>query len=270
MNKYRVMSLVNDEPLKSFLGEILSEKIDQSLDHFGDYEVRFKDNILRIYTDIKDGVEGNYLEIVASKNSETNYRNLLITRKQYSPNYQLINGFNENAGIDMFTEINSYVYNENMRVYSSWYSDDNKYYGSEIKNLPSDKQSITKYIEETSPKYKNGIFISGAKKAYQPFIDIWQRYGNTNVIRKYGRSPINGEYSKIGITFDNDMFDQLLLEENNGFIYSVGYDIKYDNELDIIVKIQEIFNNYRNGNEFDLDGFNYEFYNEMYKKNNRR
>lgn len=264
------MELVNDEPLKSFLSETLIGEIDKNIDYFGDYEIRFIDNVLSIYTNIKDGLNGDYLEIKASKNKETNYRNILVTRKQYSPNYQMINGFNESAGIDIFTEINSYVYNENMKVYSSWYSDDNKYFGFEIKNLPSDKESIAKYIEETSPKYKNGILISGAKKAYQPFTDIWQRYGNTNVIRKYGRSPINGEYSKIGITFDNDMLNQMLLEENHGLIYSVESDLKYDNELDIIVKIQEIYNNHRNGKVFDLDGFNYEFYNEMYKKNYRR
>ncbi len=270
MKKNRIMELVNDEPLKSFLGKEIIKKINTQISEFGDYEIRFKDDVLRIYTEIKEGLRGEYLEIAASKNKENNYRNILITKRQYEPNCEEKNGIQTQISVDLFTEISSDVYNNDKKMYSSWYSDDNVCFGVGMKNIPDDKESIAKYFEETSPKYQNGILISGPKNSYAPFFNFWQRYGNTNVFRSYGRTPMSGKYSEIGITFDNNERDQKLLEESYGTIYCNGKKLKYEDEADIIVKVQEIFNNHKNGSSFDHEGFNEEFNSSMYEEHYQR
>ena len=265
MNKNQIMEYLNTIPRTHLTNEILT-KIKEALTDYGIYDLFGSQNKFTILSRLEPGKNGSSLEIHYAHDETTQNNSLVVTKKEYSPAFQM-RYFFEEVGLNIFTESNSYVYTKEDRLlHQSWFSDENKYYGSHKMPLDYSIEALKSYFADTTPKYQNGYFVSGPNSAYQPFTNIWQRYGNTNVFREYGRSPINGEYSEIGITFDNAISEDIkLLNESYGNIYTRGREMKLYGEEIIVTKIDRIYNESINGNDFDFEKFYSDFESNMYK-----
>ena len=178
----------------------------------------------------------------------------------------------EEVGLEIFTQSSSYVYDQTGRVlHKSWFSDENKYYGSDRMPLDYSPVALASYFKDTTPKYKNGYFESGPNSSYQPFTNVWQRYGDTNVVREFGRSPINGEYSNILITFDDHSYEDVnVLSESYGQFYLYGRRMKLSSEGEIIPAIERIYQASKTNAGFDFDKFNSEFEVTMFEPSGRK
>lgn len=169
---------------------------------------------------ISDIERGTYGLLRVYKDRETGDVSVISVEKDYSPQYEVRHGFRTEVGINMFTVANSAVFDRDGRFsYRSWYSDENKY--CEVPEAKS-MESLLKTIQETTPKYdKKGILKDGPSSAYRPFTDIVERIGKTRVVHNYGRSPIEGEYSKVGVVYQGGKGEKeaYFLSENHGQVY---------------------------------------------------
>lgn len=265
MNKNQIMEYLNTVP-KNYMTNQIITKINASLDDNTLYNFYGSHNNFSITSEIFPGKNGSYLEIHYAHDEATHNNSLVVTTKSYAPAFQM-RYFYEEVGLDIFTQSNSYVYTEQGRLlHHSWFSDEHKYYGSHQMPLDYSIESLKRYFSDTTPKYQNGYFVSGPNSAYQPFTNIWQRYGATNVFREYGRSPINGEYSEIGVTFDNNISEDIkLLNESYGQIYTRGREMLIHGEDNVVSTIDRIYRESTNDGEFDFEGFHNKFETTMYK-----
>lgn len=252
----------NDEMLNE-IRENLKEGILYDFDKIGDS--------LKISSKIIPNKNGNYTEVVISYNKELKNKSLVIVNKEYCPSYQSRYGFVGEEGMNIFTQANSFVYNgEDKLLHQSWFSDENKYYGADKMPLSYSEENLKKYFEETNPVFEKGYFKEGPISSYQPFTTVWQRYGLTNVIRKYGRNPMNGEFSTIGITLGENFSKYIeLLSESYGKIYRNGREMKIEGTENIISKINEIYLASQTMDGFDLDKFNIQFDDELFEPKRR-
>ena len=236
--------------IKDLVSKKILNLVSDNLDEHSNYYLEINDEI-RIHTDIEEKEIGTYKDIVCTKNY------IVINKKVYAPNSELRYGFMTNVGLDMFTQTYSYIYDQKERLlYQSFFSDDNKYYGSNNMPLVFNKEALQEYFADTNPIYDKGHLISLPNSMYQPFSNIWQRYGETNVVREYGRDPIQGEYSEIKITFDDDSYKDIhLLCERYGQIFSQGREMKLNNLEEIINEIERIYQESKTSSGFDLDYF---------------
>lgn len=179
----------------------------------------------------------------------------------------------EEVGLNIFSDISSYVFDETgLMIYSSWFSDENKYFGyGTVENLDCSIESLKEYFKKTTPEYEKGFIVRSAESAYQPFISTWQRYGKSHVYKAYNRNPMKGENGEVGITFDDDdKMDQKLLSESNGTIYRKGCEMNLTDEMEIANRIEEIYQSCYSETGFDIDSFNEEFEKTMFESNSRR
>lgn len=266
MNKETIMTYLKSIS-RTILTDNILNKIEESLNNYDKYEFVGGTNTFKIKSEIKPGSHGSYTEITYQHNPESLEKSLVVTTKSYSPTNEIRYGFMQEVALNMFTQSTSYIFDEkDTKLYQSWFSDENKYYGSNRMPLDYSAAFLKIYFNETTPIYDFGVYKSGPTSAYQPFKNIWQRYGKTNVIKEFGRDPIHGEYSKIGITFDDEnKHDQMLLSESYGTIYSRGQEMKLSDEEEIIAKIDEIYQECNTQEEFAQDEFNSRFQSEMFE-----
>lgn len=208
-----------------------------------EYKIEEENGELKVSTNIVSGEQGSYFEMTYGYDEETKERSLVVQNKEYDPTYELRYGFREEVGLDIFTKSRSFVFDEDdMLVYSSSFSDDNKYYGIYKMPLDYSPASLEEYFKETSPIYEKGRIVRSPESSYQPFRNERERYGKTAVIREFGRSPIHGEYSEVKLTFDDNSHDDIrVLEESYGSYYYQGREIKTADEKEIIETLDETF-----------------------------
>ena len=231
------------------------------------YMVKSKDRIV-IQTKIKEGKYGTYHEAICECDRETNNFSLITMSKEYSPQNEVRYDFMEEVGFNIFSNISSYVYDENgLMIYYSWFSDENKYYGNdEIENLDYSSTSLKKYFDETSPKYEKGYMVESPKNAYRPFKTRCQRYGKSHVFKINVINPIFGERTEIGITFDGkENGEQTLLSEKNGQICCGRREMKLTDEMEIVNSIEQIYQENCTEAGFDMNNFNREFEDAMFE-----
>lgn len=265
MNKEIIMKYLKSIS-RTIISSVVLEKIDKTLNDYHKYKFVGGTNTFSITSEIKPGSHGDYTEITYNHDPKTLDKSLVITTKSYSPTHEVRYGFMQEVALNMFTQSNSYVWDENdNKLYHSWFSDEHKYFGSHEEKMDYSVESLKSYFEQTTPTYEFGIYKSNPKSAYQPFKNIWERYGKTNVIHQYGRNPIKGEYSEIGITFDDESKpDEMLLSESYGQIYSRGREMKLSVTEEIVAKIDEIYQECNAGEAFDSDTFHEKYESEMF------
>ena len=163
--------------------------------------------------------------------------------------------FMQRVGYEVFTQSNSLILDSNgLKLYSSWFSDEAK-----IEDPEGTRYSSTQeLLMDTRPTIENGVLKDLPNTTYAPFSNYWQRYKNSNIYRDWGRSPINGEYSNIGITFNEKMKDIHVIKTSYGRTYYQNRRI-CANEEDIIRELQSLFNESydKNNNIFDDHNFYY-------------
>lgn len=268
MKKREIINKLKEE-LKSKITSQMLMLIDKETDENVDYQLGIDANSFKIHTNIIEGKNGSYLEISYCFNRETNNNALIIIKKEYNSAREQRNGFMSDGGLDLFTQVNSYVYDLNDKLlYHSCFSDDNKHFGN--KEMVFSHDALATYFYDTTPKYEEGYLVSDPKISYQPFINIWQRYLDTNVVKTFGKNPFKGDYSNISITFDNNVEDIVLLSERYGHFYKPGYQMKINDENKIISIIEQIYQSSKNTNGFDFDKFDKEFEELMFEKDTRK
>lgn len=270
MKKEEIIKSLNNQ-LKGKIPSTILSLLNDSLIDDVIYHVESSNNIFKIYTNIKEGEIGSYSEIVCSYDAMNKNISLVITTKEYSPEYQRRH-IVEEVGLNIFTQSSSYVYDQTERLlHKSGFSDENKYYGNGRMPLDYSEEALLGYFQDTTPEYKNGYFVSGPKSSYQPITNIWQRYGDTNVVRKFGRNPIEGEYSNIAITFDDFSHDDIeLLSESYGKFYVYGRQMKLSKQDEIVSTIEKIYQNSKSHVGFNLDKFYSEFEESMFEPIERK
>ena len=269
MKKEQVLEKINGLQSEFLTNEIISN-IKISLKKNEEYELDLTDTSFKINTILKDGKNGTYEEIIFNHDNETNNNSLIIIRKEYSPALQQRN-IRKEVGLDIFTKATSYVFDkQNKLQHTSSFIDDNKYYGNNLTSLEYSKEALLSYFNDTNPKYNNGFYVEGPNNSYQPFTNIWHRYPNTHVVKEFGRDPINGEYSKIKITFDDHFTqDQELLSESYGRVYKKGYELKMNDVEEIVPIIEEIYQDCQTEFGFDSNTF-YQIFEEKIFENNTK
>ena len=173
---------------------------------------------------IENAERGTFGLVKITRNPESGDMSIISVRKEYSPQNEVRYGFMTEVGLNMFTDANSAVFDKDgVCTYTSWFSDENKYYETAENQ---DKDYIMTAIKKTTPKYDSkGKFVEGPESSYRPFTNIQERINNTRVIHRHGRSPINGEYSDVGVIYKGDdgkEKEQYFLKENHGKVYSKG------------------------------------------------
>ena len=171
---------------------------------------------------IIDNVErGSFALIKINKDPTNDDISVISVKKEYNPQNEVRYGWMTEVGLNMFTDASSAIFDKNgLCLYRSWYSDENKYH-----DVPEDKtpDSIMTAISKTTPKYNSkGAFVEDPESSYRPFTNIWERVDKTRVIHRHGRSPINGQYSDVGIVYtaDGKEKEEYFLQENHGRVYS--------------------------------------------------
>ncbi len=208
-----------------------------------EYKIEEENGNLKVSSNMTPGSNGTYMEMIYGYDEETKEKSLVVTNKEYNPNVELRNGFREEVALNVFTKSRSFVFDEDdLLVYSSSFSDDNKYVGKNDMPLDYSETTLKEYFKETTPIYDKGRIARPPKDSYQPFTNQRERYGKTSVIREFGRSPIHGEYSDIKITFDDNSRDDIkVLEESYGTFYRKGREMKVSDEEEIVRILDESF-----------------------------
>lgn len=260
--------------LKTLSNMQLTEKvlniISKSLSDREEYVMEEEHGQIKVHTPITSGSRGTYFEMYYSLNEETKEKVLVMTEKEYDPSNRArgsFRGYGQDERLELLTRSKSIVFDENdLIVYRSSFIDDNESFGSFNSGaLDYSENSLKEYFEETTPIYNQGRIMYSAKTASQPFIDEWERYGKTNVVRDHGRTPIHGEYSDILVTFDDPTQSDLkLLKESYGQFYLEGKTITMDNEQEIIEAIDSMYKEFDSVAGFDRDGFKSKFDKTMF------
>ena len=253
--------------------KLFSKEIIDCLDNFlldyPEYEIEIVGNNCYIESVINEGDNGNYFRIVIKYDEESKTNSIVTEEKEYAPFYETRYGIRDQVSLNMFSTVNSYVFDENgTMLYNSWYSDENRYFGSDNMPIPVDKDSLKEYFKQTSPKYKDGKYFTGPESAYRPFNNIWERYGKTSVYHQHGRNPIKGEYSMIGVYgLDMDgVREHELLQESYGTIYSRNGDVEIEDIDTLIIKLDELFNKHKKDDGvLDYESFMDDFTKEIIK-----
>ena len=265
MDNKEILCLLGKYDKQIFTDFIMSQ-IKKALNDDCKYDLQLLENGCIIRSQLVDCSMGEYLEIIVTTSKKDKKNSIVLTKKDYNPFYDIRNGFRQEVSLEVFSTVYSYVLTQDDKVlYSSWYSDDNKY--CTVNNHHKLNQTeLQNVLSNTSPTYENGVIKQPPKSSYTPFHNIWERYKNTNVFHEYGRNPINGEYSNIGVTFDNRMVDDIkLLSERNGTVFSLNGELNYTDIQIVFDKINSIYQNHSFGDSFDIDSFYEEFNNTMFK-----
>lgn len=267
MKKIEIVNLFNGEN-DIALPEPTIKKISDFLSDTAEYKLERKDDGFVIHTELKEGERGSYYEVSCEYDRETKNISVITMKKEYGPQSQIRYGFREIVGLNIFSDINSYVFDENgVMLYKSWFSDENKYFNNHEK-MPLDYSvsSLEEYFKKTTPQYEKGVEVLSAESAHQPFTSHWKRLGNTHVYKLHSRNPMNGEHGEIGITFDDGkQSDQKLLNESYGQIYVEGRKLNFTGETNIANKIEEIYQSCCSDEGFDMERFNEEFESTMFQ-----
>ncbi len=261
--------------LKTLSNMQLTEKIiniiSKSLSDKEEYVMEEEHGQIKVHTPITQGNMGTYFEMYYSLNEETKEKVLVMTEKEYDPSRKSRSsfaGYGQDERLAILTRSKSIVFDENdLIVYRSSFIDDNETFGSFNSGaLDYSENSLKEYFEETTPIYNQGRIKYSAKTVSQPFIDEWERYGKTNVVRDHGRTPIHGEYSDILVTFeDPTQSDIRLLKESYGHFYLEGKTVTMDNEQEIVDIIDKMYKEFDSVTGFDRAGFKSKFDSAMFK-----
>lgn len=187
--------------------------------------------------------------------NENNQISISTISQSYCYRNEVRYGWMQRVGYEVFTQSNSLILDNNgVKQYSSWFSDEARIEDPEGKRYSSTKE----LLKDTCPTIEKGILKELPRTMYAPFSNYWQRYENSNVYREWGRGPIHGEYSKIGITFNDKLSDIEIIKESYGRTYYQSRKI-CANEEDVISKLQELFKESYNPstNKFDDHNFYY-------------
>ncbi len=245
--------------------------ISKSLSDKEEYVMEEEHGQIKVHTPITPGSMGTYFEMYYSLNEETKEKVLVMTEKEYDPSRKsrsLFGGYGQDERLAILTRSKSIVFDEDdLIVYRSSFIDDNETFGSFNSGaLDYSENSLKEYFEETTPIYNQGRIMYSAKSASQPFVDEWERYGKTHVVRDHGRTPIHGEYSDVLVTFeDPTQSDIKLLKESYGQFYLEGKTITLDNEQEIVDTIENLYQEFDSVAGFDREGFRDKFDNTMFK-----
>lgn len=135
--------------------------------------------------------------------------------QQYNHKNELRYGWMTHIGEQVFTDAVSYVYGlDGKKTYNSWYSDD-----AVLVSERNRFDSTADLLASTRPSFEKGKMTELPRNQFAPFTNYWERYAGTSVYREHGRSPIHGEYSEIGVTFDGHIEDQTFVRESYGRLY---------------------------------------------------
>ena len=267
MKKEQILEEISKIPTTYLVTDIISN-IKIALKTSETYQMEMTETSFKINTILNEGKKGSYEEILFNHDNDTNTNSLIIIKKEYTPAYQQRH-IMEEIGLNIKTKVTSFVYDsKNRLLHNSNFIDNNNHYG--INNMPLDysKESLLKYFEETNPKYEKGYYKEEPKASFQPYTNIWHRYPNTHVIKEYGKNPIDGEFSKIKITFDDHFLaDYELLTENQGSVYKIGHKLKITSEEQVIPEIERIYQSSETEFGFDHNRFDDLFEELMYEKN---
>lgn len=136
--------------------------------------------------------------------------------------------------------------------YTSWYSDEARVHQPtiDLANI-----NLAQLLANTSPLFNEGVMIESPIYAYAPFSSFSERYPGTHVVREYGRNPMHGEHSNIGITFDRENISNFLpVKESYGRLAFYGDSIPVETE-ELVEKMEEIYGQTFDGQNFDQDEF---------------
>lgn len=203
--------------------EQILQNIKKALKESLEFQINEIESGVTIKSIIKNVKMGNFGLIKISKNPTNADISVIAIKKSYAPQNELRYGWMTEVGLNMFTDARSAIFDKDgLCTYESWYSDENKYY-----EVSGDKSTeyIMEAIKKTTPKYdEKGTMIGGPESSFRPFTNINERIGKTRVIHRHGRSPINGEYSQVGVKYnaDGNEKEEYFLEENNGKVYYSG------------------------------------------------
>ena len=190
------------------------------------------------------------LEISINKNNELS---IVSNSQTYGYRNDIRYGFMQRVGYEVFTEASSSKYDSNaLLMYSSSFSDEITIEDPEG-NTYKNTQAL---LQDTKPSFENGIMVDLPNTMSQPFRNYWQRYNNTNVYKEWGRNPIHGEYSSIGVTFNDKLANINVFDESYDRLSYRGGRVCTD--VDSAVKeLQELFNQSYNPstNTFDENNF---------------
>lgn len=258
MNKENVISYLRTRNVHPSV----IERLEKFLPSNGTFQMDEKENGFDIHTELKPGNNGIYYEAIVEYDKETLTSSVVVSERSYSPARQMRYGFFENAGIEIFTDAKSQVFDESgLVIYESWFSDENKYYGA----FGQEVEPLISSFRKTSPVYKNGYIVESPSRAYQPFLNQWMRYGKTHVYKFHGRSPMRGESGSIGIAHRRDSLEgQRLLSESYGQIYSQGSSMRMSSEEEIVDRIEEIYQECMIDGVFNQEQFDQEFNKSMF------
>lgn len=202
----------------------LLEYAEKSLKNNFEFQLDKNELGVTIKSIIENPERGSFGVVKITRNPESGDIGIISVKKEYAPQNEVRYGFMTEVGLNMFTDANSAVFDKDgVCTYTSWFSDENKYYKTAEHK---DTDYIQTAIKETTPKYDSkGKFVNGPDSAYRSFTDIQERITKTRVIHRHGRSPINGEYSDVGVIYKDDAGkekEQYFLHENHGKVYSKG------------------------------------------------
>ena len=196
---------------------------ERALKNWQKFKVDEKDDGVRISSIIDEIERGSFGLLRVREDKETGEISVISIKKEYMPQYELRYGWSTEVGLNMFTDSSTATFDKDgLRTNGTWYSDEDKYYQLEEKSV----EGIAKAIKDTSPKYdERGVIVGNPESSYRPFTNIWERIGKTRVVHRHGRSPIDGEYSDVGVTYKNEdgkEEEKYFLSENQGRVYQEG------------------------------------------------
>lgn len=169
----------------------------------------------------------------------------------YNHRNELRYGWMTHIGEQVFTDAVSHIYDmDGTKVYNSWYSDD-----AVLVTQGDGFASTEEMLESTRPTFEEGKMTDLPRNQYAPFTNYWERYAGTSVYREHGRSPIHGEYSELGVTFDGKLEDKTYVQESYGrFAYHRSLPIT---EEEIVQEMERLRNESYNEetNEFNETRF---------------
>lgn len=244
-----------------FKDEILSE-INKTLKDFDikDAEVIISNdgNRVEIKHPMKELSENTHTSNVSNavlEINDTNEVSISSISQSYCYRNEVRYGWMQRVGYEVFTQsISKIIDSDGLKLYSSWFSDEAKLEDPEGKRYSSTEE----LLKDTCPTIENGILKDLPHSMTAPFTNYWKRYEKSNVYRDWGRSPINGEYSNVGITFNGKMEDKDIVKSNYGRTYYQSRKICAPEE-DIIKELQILFDESydKKTNSFDEHNFYY-------------
>lgn len=240
------------QKIEEFIVELLSESKWSSI---GVEVSNDKNTIILKPNDIpklnEEGGSSHYVTYEINFNQELNQT--AYVSKKYS--YQLDRHKNGSYYIEAVIDAKSDIYDKSgKKTYTSSYYDVCKF---------DENMKETAIIDKCTPKFERGLLIGEAKTACVPNYNKKYRYGDTSVVRSFGQHVVNGEYSNIGLSFD-DIFEnnKLFITDSYGNLYynHEGNTSRiHDNPHDTIMKIQELYQKYNDDGVFIEQDFFDEF-----------